>query len=103
MTTTLDALWMGVPVVSLVGERNLGRAGLSILNNVGLAELAASDVVGYVDAAVRLAGDQVRLAALRASLRERMRSSPLLDAEGYTRKVEQAFRDMWVDWCGRQG
>jgi predicted O-linked N-acetylglucosamine transferase (SPINDLY family) len=102
MTTTLDALWMGVPVVS-VGERNLGRAGLSILNNVGLAELAASDVVGYVDAAVRLAGDQVRLAALRASLRERMRSSPLLDAEGYTRKVEQAFRDMWVDWCGRQG
>ena len=102
MTTTLDALWMGVPVVSLVGERNLGRAGLSILNNVGLAELAASDVVGYVDAAVRLAGDQVRLAALRASLRERMRSSPLLDAEGYTRKVEQAFRDMWVDWCAGQ-
>jgi len=102
MTTTLDALWMGVPVVSLVGERNLGRAGLSLLSNVGLAELAASDVVGYVDAAVRLAGDQVRLAALRASLRERMRSSPLLDAEGYTRKVEQAFRDMWVDWCAGQ-
>ena len=103
MTTTLDALWMGVPVVSLVGERNLGRAGLSILNNVGLGELATKDVNAYVETAVRLAGDQVRLAALRASLRERMRSSPLLDAEGYTRKVEQAFRDMWVDWCGRQG
>ena len=103
MTTTLDALWMGVPVVSLVGERNLGRAGLSILNNVGLGELAAKDVDAYVETAMRLAQDQVRLAALRASLRERMRSSPLLDAEGYTRKVEQAFRDMWVDWCGRQG
>jgi protein O-GlcNAc transferase len=102
MTTTLDALWMGVPVVSLVGERNLGRAGLSILNNVGLGELAAKDVDAYVETAMRLAQDQVRLAALRASLRERMRSSPLLDAEGYTRKVEQAFRDMWVDWCAGQ-
>lgn len=102
MTTTLDALWMGVPVVSLVGERNLGRAGLSILNNVGLGELAAKDVDAYVETAMRLAQDQLRLAALRASLRERMRSSPLLDAEGYTRKVEQAFRDMWVDWCERQ-
>ena len=102
MTTTLDALWMGVPVVSLVGERNLGRAGLSILNNVGLGELAAKDVDAYVEIAMRLAQDQVRLAALRASLRERMRSSPLLDAEGYTRKVEQAFRDMWVDWCAGQ-
>ena len=102
MTTTLDALWMGVPVVSLVGERNLGRAGLSILNNVGLGELAAKDVDAYVETAMRLAQDQVRLAALRASLRERMRSSPLLAAEGYTRKVEQAFRDMWVDWCAGQ-
>jgi predicted O-linked N-acetylglucosamine transferase (SPINDLY family) len=102
MTTTLDALWMGVPVVSLVGERNLGRAGLSILNNVGLGELAAKDVDAYVETGMRLAQDQVRLAALRASLRERMRSSPLLDAEGYTRKVEQAFRDMWVDWCAGQ-
>jgi predicted O-linked N-acetylglucosamine transferase (SPINDLY family) len=102
MTTTLDALWMGVPVVSLVGERNLGRAGLSILNNVGLGELAAKDVDAYVETAMRLAQDQLRLAALRASLRERMRSSPLLDAEGYTRKVEQAFRDMWVDWCAGQ-
>lgn len=103
MTTTLDALWMGVPVVSLVGGRNLSRAGLSLLSNVGLAELAATDVDGYVGAAVRLAGDRPGLAALRSSLRARMMASPLLDAEGYTRKVEQAFRDMWFDWCGRQG
>jgi predicted O-linked N-acetylglucosamine transferase (SPINDLY family) len=102
MTTTLDALWMGVPVVSLVGERNLGRAGLSLLNNVGLGELATKDVEGYVETARRLALDPVRLAALRGSLRGRMQKSPLLDAAGYTRKVEQAFRDMWVDWCAGQ-
>ena len=102
MTTTLDALWMGVPVVSLIGERNLGRAGLSLLNNVDLSEFATKDVAGYVDAAAKLAHDLPRLAGLRASLRERMRGSPLLDAEGHTRKVEKAFRDMWVDWCRRQ-
>lgn len=103
MTTTLDALWMGVPVVSLVGERNLGRAGLSLLNNVGLSELATKSVDDYVETAKRLALDPVRLAALRNSLRGRMQASPLLDAEGYTRKVEQSFRDMWADWCRRQG
>jgi predicted O-linked N-acetylglucosamine transferase (SPINDLY family) len=103
MTTTLDALWMGVPVVSLIGERNLGRAGLSLLTNVGLSEFAAKDVDGYVESAMRLAQDQVRLASLRGSLRERMRSSPLLDADAYTRKVEQAFRGMWLEWCRGQG
>ena len=93
---------MRVPVVSLIGDRNLGRAGLSLLNHVGLGELAAKDVDGYVETAKRLALDPVRLAALRGSLRGRMQASPLLDAEGYTRKVEQAFRDMWVDWCAGQ-
>lgn len=102
MTTTLDALWMGVPVISLVGGRNLGRAGLSLLSNVGLARFAVGTTAEYVDAAVRLARDPAALAELRGSLRERMRSSPLLDAAGHTRKVEQAFRDMWVDWCARQ-
>jgi predicted O-linked N-acetylglucosamine transferase (SPINDLY family) len=102
MTTTLDALWMGVPVVSLVGDRNLSRAGLSLLSNVGLADLAAHSVDDYVETAVRMAQDRPRLAALRASLRARMQASPLLDAVGFTRKVETAFRGMWVDWCERQ-
>jgi predicted O-linked N-acetylglucosamine transferase (SPINDLY family) len=102
MTTTLDALWMGVPVVSLVGGRNLGRAGLSLLSNVGLAELAVSGVDAYVAMAVGLAQDRPRLAKLRATLRQRMQGSPLLDAEGFTRKVETGFREMWVDWCRRQ-
>lgn len=102
MTTTLDALWMGVPVVSLVGDRNLGRAGLSLLTQVGLSEFAAPDVDAYVAQAVALARDPGRLTRLRGELRPRMQASPLLDAEGHTRKVEKAFRDMWVDWCARQ-
>jgi predicted O-linked N-acetylglucosamine transferase (SPINDLY family) len=103
MTTTLDALWMGVPVVSLVGERNLGRAGLSLLSNVGLADFAVLSVDAYVETAVRLSNDKTGLTELRASLRSRMQASPLLNAEGFTRKLEVSFRDMWVEWCQRQG
>ena len=103
MTTTLDALWMGVPVISLVGSHNLGRAGLSILSNVGLAEFAVPSVDAYVETAMRLSNDKPGLTTLRASLRARMQASPLLDAEGFTRKVEVGLRDMWVEWCKRQG
>jgi len=102
MTTTLDALWMGVPVVSLIGPRNLGRAGLSILSNVGLADFAVPSVDAYVETAIRLSKDKSGLTALRASLRSRMLASPLLDAEGFTRKLEVSFRDMWVEWCAGQ-
>jgi protein O-GlcNAc transferase len=102
MTTTLDALWMGVPVVSLIGSRNLGRAGLSLLSNVGLQRFAADSVDAYVDLAVRTAQDPAGLARLRSELRGRMQASPLLDAEGFTRKVESAFRGMWHEWCRRQ-
>ena len=102
MTTTLDALWMGVPVVSLIGPRNLGRAGLSILSNVGLAGFAVPSVDAYVETAIRLSKDKPALTALRASLRSRMQASPLLNAEGFTRKLEVSFRDMWVEWCAGQ-
>jgi protein O-GlcNAc transferase len=102
MTTTLDALWMGVPVVSLIGSRNLGRAGLSLLSNVDLQRFAADSVDAYVDLAVRTAQDPAGLARLRSELRGRMQASPLLDAEGFTRKVESAFRGMWHEWCRRQ-
>ena len=103
MTTTLDALWMGVPVVSLIGQRNLGRAGLSILSNIGLTDFAVPSVDAYVETAIRLSNDKPALTALRASLRSRMQASPLLNAEGFTRKLEVSFRDMWVEWCQRQG
>jgi predicted O-linked N-acetylglucosamine transferase (SPINDLY family) len=97
--TSCDALWMGVPVVSLVGRTSVARAGLSILTSIGLAELLASSPQQYLDLAVDLAGDRERLAALRGSVRERMRASPLMDAKGFARDVEAVYRDLWRRWC----
>ena len=98
-TTTCDALWMGVPVVSLAGQTAVGRGGVSILSNVGLPELVADDAKQYVDIAVELAQDLSRLSELRASLRDRMQASPLMDAPRFARNVEAAYREMWRRWC----
>jgi protein O-GlcNAc transferase len=98
-TTTFDALWMGVPVVSLAGETAVSRAGLSILSNLGLPELVASTVDRYVEIAAELATDLPRLMQLRSSLRARMKSSPLMDGPRFARDVEAAFRQMWRTWC----
>jgi predicted O-linked N-acetylglucosamine transferase (SPINDLY family) len=100
-TTSLDALWMGVPVVTLVGRTVVGRAGLSQLANLGLPELAAATPEEFVGIAVELARDLPRLGALRATLRERMRSSPLMDAPRFARGVEAAYRSLWRRWCAR--
>ena len=101
-TTTCDALWMGVPVISLAGPTPVTRGGLSILSNVGLPELVADSVNDYVAKATALACDLPRLVALRAGLRERMQRSPLMDAPGFTRGIEAAYRTMWLQWCARQ-
>jgi predicted O-linked N-acetylglucosamine transferase (SPINDLY family) len=98
-TTTCDALWMGVPVVSLAGKTAVGRGGLSILSNLGLADLVAEDREHYVRIALELARDLPRLSVLRATLRERMQNSPLMDAPRFARHVEAAYRDMWRRWC----
>jgi predicted O-linked N-acetylglucosamine transferase (SPINDLY family) len=98
-TTTCDALWMGVPVVSLAGPTAVGRGGLSILSNVGLPELVARDQEQYVEIAARLAADLPRLTDLRRTLRDRMQSSPLMDAPRFARHVEAAYREMWRRWC----
>ena len=79
-TTTCDALWMGVPVVTLKGQTAVGRAGFSILMNLGLPELVAQTPQEYIQIAADLAGDLPRVAALRSTLRERMKNSPLMDA-----------------------
>ncbi|HJT79325.1 MAG TPA: tetratricopeptide repeat protein [Gemmataceae bacterium] len=100
-TTTCDALWMGVPVVSLAGGTAVSRAGLSLLSNVGLPELVARGPAEYVRIAAGLAADLPRLAALRAGLRDRMLRSPLTDAPRFARKIEAAFRAMWHRWCGQ--
>jgi predicted O-linked N-acetylglucosamine transferase (SPINDLY family) len=93
-TTTCDALWMGVPVVTLAGERSFSRSGASILPSVGLPELATEDFEAYVATAVTFAQDPSRLAALRASLRQRMRDSPLTDAGRFAAAVESAYLAM---------
>jgi predicted O-linked N-acetylglucosamine transferase (SPINDLY family) len=99
-TTALDALSMGVPVVTLGGRTAVGRAGVSILNNLGMPELIARDEEEYVRIAGRLAGDLPRLAEIRKGLRQRLQGSPLMDARGFARDVEAAYRSMWREWCG---
>jgi predicted O-linked N-acetylglucosamine transferase (SPINDLY family) len=101
-TTTCHALWMGVPVVSLVGDTATSRGGASILHAVGLPELVAQTPDQYIGIAADLAADRERLASLRAGMRERMRASPLMDAERFTRNLENAYRTMWRTWCQTQ-
>jgi predicted O-linked N-acetylglucosamine transferase (SPINDLY family) len=100
--TTCDALWMGVPVVSLVGRTAVGRGGASILSNVDLPELIARNRHDYVRIALGLATDLPRLSQLRRTLRRRMQASPLMNAPRFARNVEAAYRHMWHTWC-RQG
>lgn len=99
-TTTCEAMWMGVPVISLAGRTHVSRVGVSLLSNVGLADLVAQNPDEYVRLAVKLADDLPRLADLRAGLRSRMQQSALMDGPRFTRAVESAFRDVWRRWCG---
>lgn len=98
-TTTCHALWMGVPVISLVGDTATSRGGASLLHAVGLSELVAQSPDQYIDIACGLAQDAARLASLRAGMRERMRASALMDAQRFTRNLESAYRLMWQTWC----
>jgi predicted O-linked N-acetylglucosamine transferase (SPINDLY family) len=84
-----------------MGRSAASRAGLSLLANLGLPELAAPDDAAYVETVVALARDPARLAALRASLRTRMTASPLMDGARFARNMEAAYRLMWRDWCAR--
>lgn len=97
--TTCHALWMGLPVVSLSGESAASRVGISILTRMGLTDLVARDAHGYQCAALGLASDPERLAALRASMRERMRTGGLLDGADLARQAQLAYRYMWRTWC----
>ena len=94
-TTTCEALWMGVPVVTWPGETFAGRHSLSHLSNVGLTETIARDLSGYVDIAVSLTSDTSRLAAIRASLRERVAASPLCDGERFADNLGALLREAW--------
>jgi len=98
-TTTCEALWMGVPVVTLRGDRHAGRVGASILHHAGVPELVADDVESYADLARTLAADRDRLAKLRNTLRPTLRASELMNTQQFARSLEAAFRNMWRARC----
>jgi protein O-GlcNAc transferase len=100
-TTSLDSLWMGVPVVTRVGRTSVGRGGLSQLFQMDLLELAAESDEAFVSIAAVLGNDLVRLAALRSELRARLERSALMDASRFARHVEHAYRDAWRAHCKR--
>jgi predicted O-linked N-acetylglucosamine transferase (SPINDLY family) len=98
-TTTCEALWMGVPVITLAGNTHASRVGTSLLSNIGLPELIAETADEYVEIAVNLAVDVQRLQALRGSLQEMMAQSPLTDAKRFTGNLENCYRIIWEKWC----
>jgi predicted O-linked N-acetylglucosamine transferase (SPINDLY family) len=97
-TTTCDALWMGVPVVTLSGRIPVARAGVSILSHAGLPELIAQSPDQYIQLATTLAADLPRLANLRATLRDRLTASHLMNSNLYARDVEAIYRTLWRTW-----
>jgi predicted O-linked N-acetylglucosamine transferase (SPINDLY family) len=98
-TTTCEALWMGVPVVTLEGPTHASRMAASILKAAGLPELVTSHPDDYVSACVALAENRVRLAQLRSALREKLGGSHLMDGPAFARSLEEAYRRMWRAWC----
>jgi protein O-GlcNAc transferase len=98
-TTTCESLCMGVPVVTRAGNSHVSRVGVSLLHSVGLPELIGNSPEEYCSIAVTLAGDTVCLAALRATLRERLLASPLADNSAFTRHLEGVYRQIWQRWC----
>jgi predicted O-linked N-acetylglucosamine transferase (SPINDLY family) len=98
-TTSCQSLWMGLPVITLNGARHAGRMVSSVLHQIGMEKLVAQSPEEYVKIAVDLAGDVDALAALRGELRAQVAGSPLCDYAGFTRNLEQAYREMWRKWC----
>jgi predicted O-linked N-acetylglucosamine transferase (SPINDLY family) len=99
ITTTCDALYMGVPVLTLKGATACGRAGQSILSCLGLDDWVTYTPQQFLERAIQFASNPAALVELRSTLRERMEQSPLMDAPAFTRAIESAFRRMWHQWC----
>jgi predicted O-linked N-acetylglucosamine transferase (SPINDLY family) len=103
VTTSIEALWMGVPFVALEGVHSLSRHGLMLLSGLGLDELVASGPKEYIETAVAIAKDPGRLIRLRAGLRERLLASPICDAEGFARRMEMLYFRLWKEACRVHG
>jgi predicted O-linked N-acetylglucosamine transferase (SPINDLY family) len=98
-TTTCEALWMGVPVITLAGDRHMSRVGVSLLTAAGHPEWIARDADEYHAIAVSLASDASNRATARGSLREDLRTSPLMDAAGQSIRFALAMRECWRNGC----
>ncbi|MCB2186001.1 MAG: tetratricopeptide repeat protein [Deltaproteobacteria bacterium] len=101
--TTCEALWMGVPVVTLPGERPVSRQTAGFLAQIGLEQFISRNPAEYVDLVRRLAAEPAALAGIRAGMRERLRRSPLMDGPGFTAGLEEVYRRRWRRWCAGQG
>jgi predicted O-linked N-acetylglucosamine transferase (SPINDLY family) len=99
-TTSCDALWMGVPVITMEGDRPVGRSGLSILSNLGLNQYAAKTREQYIELAVALASDAEQLGNLRRTLRDRMLASPLMDGARFGKDFSDLLTRAWEDLSG---
>ncbi len=101
-TTTCEALWMGVPVISQMGAVHASRVGVSLLTNLGLEDFITDSPDAYAEKAIALANDTDRLVTLRASLRNTLKNASLCNAVSFTQDIEQAYQQMWRTWCEQQ-
>lgn len=102
-TSACEAMWMGVPTVSLVGGRHASRMVASVLTQAGMSDWLAKDADEFVAIAVRAASDLDRLASLRSGLRQQMAASALCDSDRFAGELEDAYRGMWAAWCRQRG
>ncbi len=100
--TTMEALWMSVPLIAVRGQSVVSRQSYATLANIGLADLTFADIPAYIDGAIALARDQARLTRLRSQIRSRLMASPIMDGAGFCHGLECLYRDMWRAWCAGQ-
>ena len=102
-TTTMEALWQGVPVLTSYGDRWCARISASMLRNARMPEFVAVDVEDYVKRAIELARDPTVLAAQRLGARQRLAETPLCDTRGFAKDMEQVYVQTWHSWCTGSG
>jgi protein O-GlcNAc transferase len=100
-TTTCEALWMGVPVVTFAGTSHVSRVGAALLTHAGLTDWIASDVAGYIDLAIRLAGNLQNMAKVRQTLRDKLQQSPVCDGARLAKQLETIFQQVWAARPGK--
>lgn len=98
-TTTCEALWMGVPVITLAGKYHASRVGVSLLSNIGISELIAETPDKYIEIAVNLSKDLDKLQSLRDNLRDMMAHSPLTDSKRFIQDLDNLYTIIWHNWC----